>query len=91
MQPIIGCVVDASIAECRAELIAFASMIVDDIENNLDPGIVQSRDGAAKGIDAVAGCETLLGREKVERIVVLVIPQAAIGQMAIIEEGMHRQ
>ena len=41
-QTVIGSVVDAAKRQCRAELVALTAVVVDDIENDLDPGIVQA-------------------------------------------------
>src|SRR5260370_29925881 len=37
-----GSVVDPAKRKCRTEMIAFTGVVVDNIENNLDPGIVQA-------------------------------------------------
>ena len=45
-QTIIGSIVDAAEAKCRAQLVAFAGMVVDDVEDHLDPFAVQRSDHA---------------------------------------------
>ena len=45
-QTIIGSIVDAAETKRRAELIAFAGMVVDDVEDDLDPFAVQRSDHA---------------------------------------------
>src|SRR3954471_10549555 len=44
-QPIIRGVVDAAETQCRAKLIALRSVVVDDVKNDFDSGIMQACNG----------------------------------------------
>ena len=90
-QPIVGGVVDAAIAQRRAHMVALAGVVVDHVEDDFDPGIVQRRDGGAEIADGVAVGVTLVRREEAQRIVAPIIGQAAVEQVAIVEERMDRQ
>src|SRR5262249_62375276 len=76
-KPVIRGVVDAAEAQSRAEMIAFRSMVVDDIEDDFDAGIMQSRHGRSKRIERPVRGITHLGREKAERIVAPIVAKAA--------------
>ena len=43
-QTVVRGIVDAAKRQSRTEVIAFAAVIVDDVENDFDPGIVQPLD-----------------------------------------------
>ena len=91
MQPVIGGVVDAAVTQRRAQMVALGGVVVDDVEDHLDAGIVQRRDSRAEIVDRVAGRVARLRREEAERVVAPVIAQAAVEQMAVVEKGMDRQ
>src|SRR5947209_8116913 len=63
-QPIIGLIVDAPEAQGGPEVIAFGSMIVDNIEDYLDSGIVQPRYRRAKLVKRILHCVSPLGGKK---------------------------
>src|SRR5262245_43794025 len=66
-------------------------MVVDDIEDDFDAGIMQSRHGRSKCIERSIRGITHLGCEKAQRIVTPIVVKAALDQMAIIDKGMDRQ
>ncbi len=90
-KPVIGGVVDAAEAQRRAEVIAFGGMVVDDIEDDFDAGIMQSRHGRSKCIERSIRGVTGLGCEKAQRIVAPIVAKAALDQMPIVDEGVDRQ
>ena len=56
-EPVVGGVVDALERERRPELVALGGVVVDDVEDHLDPGVVEVRDhllelGEAKSASA---------------------------------------
>jgi hypothetical protein len=91
LQPVVGCVVDAAEAQRRAEMIAFGGVIVDDVEDHLDAGVVQARDRGAELVERAGRGIARLQCKEAERIVAPVIAQSALDQMPIIDEGMNRQ
>ena len=77
--------------KCRAEMVAFAAVVVDDIENDLDPGIVQPLDRGLEAGDRLRRQKTRIRREKADRIVAPIIDEPAFDQMAVVDRGMDRQ
>ena len=53
IQSIIRSIVDAAERQGRTEVIAFATVIVNDVENDFDPGIVQPLDHGLKAGDRI--------------------------------------
>src|SRR5215467_13522682 len=90
-QPIIGGIVDAAITQRRAHMVALTGVIVDDIQDYLDSGVVQRRDGRPKIGDRVASGVARLRRKEAERVVTPIILQATLDQMTLIKKGMDRQ
>src|SRR5258707_2685309 len=91
IEPIIRGVVDAAKAQRRSEVIAFGRVIVDDVENDLYPGVVQPRDGQAKAVKRSIQSVAYLGREEAQGIISPIIVQAVLGQMPIVDECMDGQ
>ena len=50
-EPIVRRIVDAAKAQRWAEVIALGGMIVNDVEDDLDAGIMQARDGRTKFVE----------------------------------------
>src|SRR5215813_184636 len=66
-------------------------MVVDDVEDDFDASIMQSRHGRSKSIERSIRGITRLGCEKAQRIVAPIVAKAALDQMAIIDKGVDRQ
>ena len=90
-QPVIAGVVDAAKAQRRPHLVAFAGVIVDDVEDDLDPGLVQARHHRLELRQDAGGHEAGFGREEAYRVVAPVIAQRPLDQMAVVAEGLDRQ
>src|SRR5262245_66428125 len=90
-KPIIRGIVDAAEVERWTEVIAFRGMIVDDVQDDLDAGVVQPRNGRSKRIERRAGSVTRLGREEAQRVVAPIVGQSVLDQMAIVDEGVDRK
>ena len=71
-------------------MIAFAGMVVDHVEDDLDAGVVQPRDGGAEAVERHVDRIARLGREEAERVVAPVVAQAALDQLPVVDEGMDR-
>ena len=50
LEPVVGLVVDAAEAQRPPEMIALGGVVVDDVEDHLDAGVVQALDRRAKRI-----------------------------------------
>ena len=90
-ETVIGRVVDAAERQRRPEVIALAGMVVDDVEQHLDAGIVQSLHR-----DLEIGEERVreiarLRREEADGVVAPVIPKPALHEPAVVDEGLDRQ
>ena len=66
-------------------------MVVDNVENDLDAGVMQRDDGRSEGVERRARRITRLGREEAQRIVAPVVAQAALDQVPVVDEGVDRQ
>jgi hypothetical protein len=92
-QAIVGGVVHALEGERRPELVALGGVVVDHVEDHLQARVVEARHHlleflqAARGIGGVAG----VGREKTDAVVAPVVGEALLQQVAVVDEGVHRQ
>ena len=68
-------------------------MVVDDVEDHLEPAVVQAGDHLLEFAQRVGdvGGVARVGREKADRIVAPVVSQAFLEQMAVVDESVHRQ
>ncbi len=86
-------VVDTPKRERGAELVSLSGVVVDDIEDHLEPGPVQS---AHHGLELAhllpepPGGVADMGRHETDRVVAPVIAQPLIDQMPIVDEVMYR-
>ena len=89
--------VQASPRQGGAGVAALARVVVDDVEDDLDAGLVQEGDHAAELVDdgLGAGCARLGGRvrgfggEEGQRRVAPVVRQAALGEERFVALGVH--
>ncbi len=72
-------------------MIAFGGVVVDNIEDDFDAGVMQPRHGRSKCIERSINGVAHLGREKAQRIVAPVVTQPALDQMPIVDIGVDRQ
>ena len=93
-QPVVGGVVDALERERRAQLVALGGVVVDHVEDDLDAGRVQGLDhrlelghllpaAAGGGVGVVRG-------EEADGVVAPVVRQAALDQVRVLDELVHR-
>ena len=92
-QPVVGGVVDALEGEGRAELVAFRGVVVDHVEDQLEPGIVQMRHHLLELGEGEVGIGRIApgGREEADRVVAPVVLQPLVEQGAVVDEGVHGQ
>ena len=92
-KPVVGGVVDALEGQRRPELVALGGVVVDHVEDHLDPGVVQMRHHLLElgegevGIGRVAPGR----REEADRVVAPVVLEALLEQVAVVDEGVDRQ
>ena len=90
LQSVVGQVIDAAERQRRAEVAAFTGMVVDNIEDHFDPGVVQPLDRRLELGDRSRHQKPGIRREKRDRIVAPVIGQALFGHVALGGGGMDR-
>lgn len=90
-QIVIGLVVDSPEAEGRPQLVAFGSMVLDNVEDDFDAGVVHLLYEGLKCTETF--CSQIFGMrcKKTDGIVAPIIAQAALDQMAVLDERMDRQ
>ena len=89
-QPIVGRVVDPAEAERRPELVALGGVVVDDVEDDLDPGLVKRLDHLLELADLLAADSLArvarVRREEADRVVAPVVGEAALDKVAVPHE-----
>src|SRR5829696_2863074 len=88
---IVDGIVDAPERQRRPEVASLAGMVVDDVEKDLDSGIVQGADRRLEAEHAFLAVVAVLGREEVEGRVAPVVPQALLDEEAIVCERVDGQ
>ena len=92
-EPVVGRVVDAAQRQRRAEVVALAGVVVDDVEDDLDARLVQGAHhrlellhlAAGRGVRGVLG----VGGEEADRVVAPVVGQPLVEQRRVIDEVVH--
>ncbi len=92
-QAVVAEVVDAAERERGATVVAFRSVIVNDVQDHLEPGVMEARhhllEFGKREVRTVG--EAGVGREEPDGVVAPVIRQALVQQPFVIDEGLHRQ
>ena len=88
---VIDGVVYAAERNGRPEMIGLHRMVVDDIQNHLDAGRMQRRDGGAQTLRSTRARIARLRREIGERRIAPVVAQVLLGEEAIVGERVDRQ
>ena len=74
----------------RPELVAFGGVVVDDVEDHLDPRGVQRLHHRLELLDLAGGRVAGLRGEEADRVVAPVVAQAPLDEPAVVDEGVHR-
>ena len=90
-EPVIGGVVDALEGQGRPQLVAFGRVVVDHVEDHLDPGIVEMAHHLLDLVDEGRREVARLRREEADGVVAPVVPQSLLDEIAVVDEGMDRQ
>src|SRR5947208_8251656 len=89
-QPVIRSVVDAPEAQRRPEVVALRSVVVDDVEDDFNSGLVQGADHSLEFVDllaALAAASIFVMRcKKTNRVVAPVVAQRAFEQLLVLPE-----
>jgi hypothetical protein len=92
---VVGGVVQAAERQGRAQLVAFGGVVVDDVEEDRDPGAVQRRHHRLEFLhDAgrvAGGGQPRVGGEKAEGVVPPVVGEPVLDQKTLADPVMHRQ
>src|SRR5262249_12158894 len=66
-------------------------MVVDNIENHLDSGVVEQGNGGAERIERMIQRISWLRRKKAQGAVTPVVDESPLDQMAVVDKGVNRQ
>ncbi len=91
LEPVVAAVVDPAEGQGRAEVAALARVIVDDVEDHLDPGVVERPDRVAHLRRVAAGQVARGGREEADRVVAPVVDEAALDEVPLVGDRLDRQ
>ncbi len=93
-EPVVGGVVDAAERQRRAHLVALGGVVVDHVEDDLDALGVQRLHHRLELLHLLAaraaGGVVVVRGEEADGVVAPVVPHAAVGQVAVVDELVHR-
>ena len=92
-EPVVHGVVDAAQRQGGAHLVALAGVVVDDVQDDLEPGAVQGPDHGlelAHLLAEPAGGIAHVGRQEGDRVVAPVVGEAPLHQVAVGHKLVHR-
>ena len=93
-QTVVGLVVDASEADGWAHVVALSGVVVDHVEDNLNPRIVKCAHHALELADCAAWLlgsrVVLVWRQEAEGVVAPVVAQPLFAQVVVLEELVDR-
>ena len=92
-EPIVGAVVDAFEGQGRPELVSLGGVVVDDVEDHFETGVVQASDHLLEFAQRVRHVRRIagIGGKKTDRIVAPVVFQTLVEQIAVVDEGVDGQ
>src|SRR5690554_1500856 len=70
---------------------AFRRVVVDDVENHLDVGVMQELNECLELAQPAVAEITRLGREEGDRVIAPVVPELLFDEIPVIYEGLDRQ
>ena len=92
--PVVRAVVDAAHGQRRAEVVALGGVVVDDVEDHLDAGLVQVADHRLELLHLLPGRAGggvgRVRREEADGVVAPVVAQPALAQRVVVDELVHR-
>ena len=94
-EPVVGGVVDAAPRQRRPELVALGGVVVDDIEHDLEPGLVVALDHVLELVHLLtartAGRVGRMRGEVRQGVVAPVVGQPVADQVLLVREVVHRE
>ncbi len=72
-------------------MVAFCGMVVDDVEHDLDAGIMQARDGCAENVEWVFLSVPRFRSEEGDGVVTPIIDELFLDELAVVNEAVNRQ
>ena len=90
-QPVVAGVVDTFERDRRPELVAFGRMVVDDVEDHLDPGVVELVHHLLEFVDERCAQIARIGGKKSDRIVPPIIPETLFQEVIVVNKRVDRQ
>ena len=93
-QAVVGGVVEALHRQRGTEVVALGRVVVDDVEDHLDPGGVEVLHHLAELLHLLAGLApgvVVVRREEPDRVVAPVVAQTLLDEVAVVDELVHRQ
>src|SRR6266568_1279996 len=92
--PVVRSVVYAAETESRPEVVAFCGVVVDDVENDFDPGFVQRADHGFELVDLLsalaAACVSVMRRKEADRVVSPVVAERHVEQSMVLNKLVDR-
>lgn len=89
-QHVVAGIVDPLERERGTEVVALRRVVVDHVEDDLDPGLVQPAHHQLEFMHPAAGRDVAGGRrEEADRIVAPVVREPLLDQVAVVEEGLR--
>ena len=89
-QTVIAGIVQPAKAQRRAPFIAFGGMVVDHVQNDLDPGGMEPADHGLKFPQRASAHVAGFRRKERKRVVAPVVPQPLGHQKPVVDESLHR-
>ena len=93
VEPVVGGVVDAPERQHRAQVVALGRVVVDDVEDHLDAGLVQGLHHLLELLHLLARLPAravlVVGREEADRVVAPVVAQPVLDQHGVVHELVH--
>ena len=89
-QLVIAEIVDALVAEGGSEVIAFAGVVVDDIEDDFEAGVVKAVDHVPEFVRAARSEIGGVRAEEIQAVVTPVVDQSLVQHVELAHEGVYR-
>ena len=91
VQPVVRGVVDAAKRNTRPVLVAFAGVVVHDVENDLESRIMDGANHLEEFGDRVDACKSRHRGEEADGVVAPEVSQAALHEVVLVDERVQRK
>ena len=89
LETVVGAVIDAAEAQRRPHLVALGGVVIDDVENDFEPGGVQRLHHRLELVYLAGGRVARLRCKEADAVVSPVIAQSLFDQQTIVYKGVH--